>query len=103
MGKPSTDKAGVRQTYRALKAAGYGIDVQDGAGEEFLDLNENDAIGEVMSCDDGYFLVKDSSGERFGWVWFVFGNDPEEVICDHTTNLSHVLDPMTEMWWNSDE
>lgn len=103
MGKPSTDKAGVRQTYRALKGAGYTIVVQDGAGEEFHGLNENDAIGEVMSCDDGYFLVFDADGNRVGWVWFVFGNDPEEVICDHATSLSHVLDPLTESWWNSDE
>lgn len=105
MGKPATDKAGVRQTYRALKNAGYNIVVQDGAGEEFTGLNENDAIEEVMSCDDGYFLVfpADEPEQRIGWVWFVFGNMPEEVICDHTTSLSHVLDPLTEGWWNSDE
>jgi len=97
MGALKDDKAGVRQTYRALKNAGYTIVVQDGADEEFANLNETDAIAEVMSCDNGYFLVS-KDGEYVGWVWFVYGNEPFEVISDHTTNLAHVLDPLTRGW-----
>jgi hypothetical protein len=98
MAAPRDDRAGVRQTWKALTEAGYTIVVQDGAGEEFAGLDKKQAVAEVMSCDDGYFLVS-KDGEYVGWVWFVYGNSPEEVICDHTTNLSHVLDPLTEKWW----
>lgn len=98
MSAPRDDRAGVKQTWKALTEAGYGITVQDGEREEFPDLSKAEAVETVMSCDDGYFLVSDDNG-YVGWVWFVFGNSPEEVICDHTTSLSHVLDPLTEKWW----
>ena len=98
MAAPRDDKAGVKQTWQALTDAGYTIDVVDGAEETFTGLTKKQAVAEVMSCDDGYFIVH-KDGERVGWVWFVFGNSPEEVICDHSTTLSHVLDPLTKKWW----
>lgn len=101
MGAPTTDRDGVQQTYRALTEAGYIIGVRDGAGEDFAaPMTETDAIEEVMSCDDGYFLVfRPDQTERVGWVYFVFGNSPEEVICDYTLNLEHVIGPLTENWF----
>lgn len=99
MGAPKNDRSGVVQTFRTLTTAGYTVQVVDGEGEKFNNLPEHRAVEEVMSCDDGYFIAfKD--GEQIGWVWFVFGNEPEEVICDHSTTLSHVLDPLTEAWWS---
>src|SRR5687768_7738639 len=98
MSAPRDDKAGVKQTFKALTAAGYTVDVIDGAGETFKGLSKKEAVEEVMSCDDGYFLAM-LDGEQVGWVWFVFGNEPEEVISDHSTTLSHVLDPLTKEWW----
>lgn len=104
MGAPSSDKAGVRQTIRALRAADHVITaVEDGAGEVIPfgpDASEDDIIADVMSCDDGLLRVTLPDGLVTGHVYFVFGNDPEEVICDHTVNLSPVLDPLTEGWWN---
>ena len=105
MAAPSSDKAGVRQTYRALRAAGFTIGVQDGAHEEFpAPMSEEDAIGEVMSCDDGFFIVHNdgttNQADRFGYVYFVFGNSPEEVINDYTTNLENVIEPMSAKWWD---
>jgi hypothetical protein len=32
--------------------------------------------------------------------YFVYGNDPEEVVCDHGVSLSPILDPLTESWWS---
>jgi hypothetical protein len=54
-----------------------------------------------MSCDDGYLLVRLPDGTE-SHVYFVFGNDPEEVVCDHGVSLSPVLDPLTESWWTQD-
>lgn len=103
MGAPTSDKAGVRQTYRTIKNAGLRVVVVDGAGEEFHNLTtEDEVIAEVMSCDDGYFIVFDGD-QRIGFIWFVFGNDPEEVICDYATSLSYLIDPLTDGWMNGGE
>lgn len=97
MTNPTTDRDGVEQTWDALTKAGYTIDVVDGAGEEFKGLSRTQAVEEVTSCDDGYFRVLEGD-QRVGWVWFIFGNSPEEVICDYTVNLEHVIGPLTEGW-----
>jgi hypothetical protein len=109
MSAPESDKAGVRQVIRALRAADHVVyAVEDGASErhDFApDASEDDIIAEVMSCDDGYLLVRlprpvDETGKVTSFVYFVFGNDPEEVVCDHGVNLSPILDPLTRGWWN---
>lgn len=96
---PRDDRDGVNQTWKALTNSGYTIVVIDGEGQEFHNLKRKEAIQEVMSCDEGYFVAVNEFGRREGWVWFVFGNDPDEVVCDYTTSLSHVIDPLTESWW----
>jgi|SRR6478735_7863677 len=97
MSAPRDDKAGVKQTFKALTEAGYSVDAQDGAREVFVNPTKQEAVEAVMSCDDGYFLVK-QDGEYIGWVWFVLGNSPYEVISDYTTNLDHVIEPLTKKW-----
>jgi ABC-type Zn uptake system ZnuABC Zn-binding protein ZnuA len=105
MTAPTSDKAGVRQTIRALRNADHVIyAVEDGASEVHkfdAKASEDDIIAEVMSCDDGYLLVRLPDGTE-SHVYFVFGNDPEEVVCDHGVSLSPVLDPLTESWWTQD-
>jgi hypothetical protein len=101
MSAPSSDKAGVRQTIRALRAADHVITaVEDGASElhNFApDASEDAIIAEAMSCDDGYLIVRLPDG-RESHVYFVFGNDPEEVICDHGVSLEPVLGPLMDGW-----
>lgn len=103
MSAPSSDKAGVRQTIRALRAASHVVHgVEDGASERFdfaPDASEDAIIAEVMSCDDGFLLVTLPDGST-SHVYFVFGNEPFEVICDHGVSLSPVLDPLMEGWDN---
>lgn len=99
MSAPKNDRAGVKKTFKALTEAGYTITAQDGEGDQIEAKTAKEAADHVMTCDDGYFVVKQDGGERVGFVWFVFGNDPEEVVCDYSTSLSHVLDPLTRSWW----
>ena len=99
MTNPTTDRDGVEQTWDALTKAGYSIDVFDGAGEEFKGLSRDKAVEEVMSCDDGHFIAF-LNGKRVGFIWFVFGNEPDEVICDYAVTLEHIMDPLTEGWWD---
>lgn len=102
MPAPESDKAGVRQTIRALRTAKHTVyAVEDGEGAIIPfgpNASEDDIIAEVMSCDDGFLLVLTPDGEN-SHVYFVFGNDPDEVICDHGVSLSPVLDTLMQGWW----
>jgi hypothetical protein len=95
---PSSDLAAIRQTIRALRAAGWTLDrVYVGDDEDQPVSTETEAIAVITAVDDAYLYVK--RGDETGWVRFVMGNDPDEVICDHTLTLSAVLDPLTDGWF----
>lgn len=61
--------------------------------------NKDDAMALLNNLDEAYLNVVLPDGSN-GWIRFVMGNDPEEVVCDHTVNLSYILDPIVEPWWN---
>lgn len=100
MTAPSSDRAGIQQTIRALRAAGYTL-VEVFNGDENVPVKtETQAIDAIMAVDDATLFVRTPEGDYNPWVRFVLGNDPEEVICDHGESLSPVLDPLTESWWS---
>lgn len=102
MTTPKTDEAGIRQTIRALKAAGYALGtVDDGGGEPERVRTEDEAVKAITAVDNAYLYViadEDSPSPRMGHIWFVLGNEPFEVIADHSLTLSPVLDPLMERW-----
>lgn len=98
MTAPKTDEAAIRAIIRALRAAGWILtDVHDGE-EEVVTTTENDAIEAITAVDAARLYVTRQG--KVGHVFFVLGNDPEEVACDYTVNLSEVIDPLTESWWD---
>lgn len=100
-GAPSSDKAGIRQVIRALRAADHVI-IGGHDGQDFFEVepgaSEDSLIESLMACDSSTMHVQLPNGSN-SHVLFVLGNDPEEVICDHGVSLSPVLDPLTEGWW----
>lgn len=97
MAAPKDDRSGIRQTIRALKAAGYTLDrVFNGGDEDEPVRTEAEAIAEIMAVDDAYLYVL--RGREESYVRFVMGNEPFEVICDNTVNLEPVLGPLTARW-----
>lgn len=92
MGAPSSDSAGIRQVYRALKEAGNPVIFVFDGEENVPVKNENECVDAVTAVDDAFANTAD------GWVRFVLGNAPEEVVCDYTVNLSDVLDPILDRW-----
>lgn len=102
MGAPSSDKAAIRQVIRALRKAGYTI-TGGHDGEDFFevaaDVSEDTLIDDYLTVCDDSTLHTWKDGEGNSHVYFVLGNDPEEVVCDHGVSLSPVLDPLTEGWW----
>lgn len=99
MAAPKTDAAAIRQTIRALRAAGYVLDHVDDGGDEMVKVRtEDEALDAITAVDSAHLFVEHPGPHRASYVWFVLGNDPEEVIADHGVSLSHVLDPLTERW-----
>jgi hypothetical protein len=99
MGAPKTDEAGIRQVIRALVASGHTpFAVND--GEETIHVkNETEAIEAITAVDCAHLYVQLPDGKTNGWVFFVLGNDPEEVVCDYTTNLDPTVEALTAKWW----
>lgn len=98
MPAPESDRDGIAQTFHALIEAGW-TDASVWDGEENTPVTTaQETTDIVMNLDQAHLYVKGPLGSE-GWVFFVLGNDPDEVICDHTTNLSEVLDPLTEGWF----
>lgn len=97
MTAPSSDRAGIRQTIRTLRAAGWELDYVCDQEEDLPVTNEDEAIKAIMAVDEAFLNIK--RGDETGYVFFVLGNSPEEVIADSTVNLLDTLDPMTNAWF----
>lgn len=103
MGAPSSDKAAIRQIIRALRKAGYTL-TGGHDGDDFFevaaDVSEDVLIDEHLTVCDESTLHTWKDGEGNSHVYFVLGNDPEEVACDYGVSLEPVIGPLTESWWD---
>lgn len=103
MSAPTTDRGGIEQAIRALRAAGWELDYVNDGEEEILVDTEPAAIDAVMAVDQAWlhFKKREANGVVYatGWLFFVLGNDPDEVICDYTTNLDPTIEDLTRGWW----
>jgi len=101
---PTSDEAAIRQVIRALRQAGYRL-TGGHDGEDFFevpaDVSEDVLIDHLTACDDSTLHTFAEGAERErSHVYFVLGNDPEEVVADYGVSLSETLDPLTEGWWS---
>lgn len=84
------EKKIVRRAIKTLVDAGYTCSIYD-----LKDSSEKRKIfDEMISCDEERLRVR--KGDISGWIYFVYGNDGFDVICDHTVNLEEVLKPVFE-------
>jgi hypothetical protein len=95
------EKTIVRKTIAALQNAGYLLNVNNGGEENELAYPTDGyfaVVDAMMQADDDrlYVYTKESAlrNQAIGWIWFVYGNDGWDVVCDHTTNLDHIMDPI---------
>lgn len=101
MAAPSSDAAGIRQVIRALREADHVITGGHDGEENFTvepDASEDDLVKTLTACDESTMHVRLPDGTD-SFVFFVLGNEPFEVVCDHGTTLGPVLDPLTRSWW----
>lgn len=100
--KPSNDREAVSLIIDGLIERGVTISTaRDGENEDMhWNGNKEDFIDHLMSCDEGVmFVTIADKPDVNSYVYFVYGNDPEEVVCDHTVSLSPYIDPIVNPWW----
>lgn len=95
MSTPTTDRGGIQQIIRALRADGWELAYVYADGLYVAVANETEAMEEIMDYDESRLGVR--KGADKGWVFFVLGNSPEEVAADWTTNLT-AIDALTDGW-----
>ena len=89
----NVEKRIVERVVADLLDAGFELAVDDGGDEPHpRTANKTALYDALMNTDEDrlYVYHKDSPpGIDFpmGWVYFVYGNDGWDVICDYTTNL----------------
>lgn len=101
--KPSNDKEAITLILEGISQKGVTIvSVMDDtwSPDERTQVTEvQEAIDLSTGVDEAYVFVLTPDQEE-GWIRFILGNDPEEVVNDHTINLSDFLDPIIDPWWN---
>ena len=96
--RPTTDKAAISLTIRALQQAGHKLVLVDDGGEQVKVRTLQKALDAITAVDSAHLFVSLPDRPGTTWVWFVLGNEPEEVIADHGLSLSPVIDPLLGSW-----
>lgn len=96
--KPSNDKEAIFLILDGLREQGVMVtEVHDGE-EEIPVASVSDAVEAVTAVDMAtVYVTKPNGGESF--IFFVLGNDPEEVAADYGVSLSNYIDPIVDPWW----
>ena len=51
----------------------------------------------IMSVDQSMVVMH--FGGHTGWLFFVLGNAPIEVLADHSVNMESFVRPIVDPWW----
>lgn len=85
-GLPRSDRSAITRVLKVLRVVGYKaheIFDEDEATYVGLPRGIADVVNEITGVDDATVAFKGESGDFF-YVRFVMGNDPTEVVCDHS-------------------
>ena len=75
----------VKQIVGRALDKGYLLSVYD--GEEYPIMHSDDAeavMAELGHCDEEWLQVANADRKRIGTIFFVYGNDADEVVADCT-------------------
>ena len=96
--KPSNDQEAIFLILDGLREQGvttYAVN----DGEEVIEVaSVSDAVEAITAVDMATaYVTRPDGGDSF--IWFVLGNDPEEVAADYGVSLEKYLDPIVRPWW----
>ena len=86
------EKRIVHRVVKDALRAGYSVSVFD--SEEWTLERSTDfktIIAAMMTSDEDTIRLRDKEGKNLGIVFFVYGNDGWDVICDHSVTLEEFL------------
>lgn len=99
--KPSNDREAIGLIITGLIRRGCTPTIaRDGENEDlpFARASRDEVLDWLTSCDESVLLVDLPDGSE-SYVYFVLGNEPEEVANDHGVNLEPFIDPIVKPWW----
>ena len=99
MSKPSTDRSAITQIIKGIMAKGVTLDYVDDGGEDIKVQTVAEAVTAITDVDIATLYVNLPNGQS-SFVYFVQGNDPEEVAADYGVSLSDYIEPITLPWWD---
>lgn len=100
--KPSNDREAISLIIDGLIERGCKpTRSRDGGNEDLPFTDKESALDWLTSCDESVLFVDLPEGaeRESSFIYFVLGNDPEEVACDYGVSLSPYLDPIIDPWW----
>lgn len=89
----------VRMVVRQAINAGYYVSLYDGGAWTVIQSRSVAAVMRAaMTTDSDILRLTGVSGNQFGRIWFVYGNDGYDVICDHTDSegMTALLAPIVD-------
>jgi hypothetical protein len=105
--KPSNDREAITLILEGLTKVGCKI---TGVCDDTYNPNDLTECTDVAKAVDLVCAVDEASvfmdlppneeGHKESWIFFVLGNEPEEVACDHGVNLSPYINPIVQPWWS---
>lgn len=100
---PANDRDAVREILTAVTKNSWTVQkVQYSDGEFAEDITPESTVEavleEVFAVDISYVHVRRTFTDYYGWMMFVLGNDPEEVLADYTINLEPEVGPLHDKW-----
>jgi len=96
--RPSNDREAITLVIEGLVSKGITLTSVEYGDGEIPVSTVAEAVEEVTSVDMATLVVGMPKGGE-SWVYFVLGNEPEEVVCDHGVSLGPYIDPIVRPWW----
>lgn len=92
--KAAAERGIAREVIRCLVDAGYSVTIDNSADHPVKrSTNKREIFDALCQTGQDYLVAYDMVGQRVGWVWLVYGNEPCELIADYTLNLEAVIAP----------
>ena len=88
----------ILKTIFELLENGYSIGVHDEDEEvQKYTKDHNIILKEMFATGEDFLVVFNKKGVAVGWIRFIYGNEPYNVINDYTTNLEKTMKPVFEL------
>lgn len=76
-------------------AEGYELSVNDGEEQHPWTTDRAAVVADIMNTDEDRLYLR--KNHQTAWVFLVYGNEGWTVICDYSTSLEALLEPVNKL------